>query len=184
MFEKNSFFQFLVGNFRKRNGITSHSPPTPDLVILEIIIQWILKFSKFLLFFGFFFFFPISQSGFSIIILQGLWVGKQIICEFKGIFIKTLIKLGLWLYLQAVRSKHWDAGNLFICLTHIHICCLRIFFKFHLCTEFYPPISKQHGSNGKSPSEYCEQNMWSWCKENVSSVFYLALIKLLLSEVW
>lgn len=97
--------QFLLCNFRKCNGIRKCLFPS-DLVILEIIIQWILKFSQFFLFFGFFFFFPISQSSFSIIILKGLGIGKRIICEFKGIFIKSQIKLGPWLYFQAVRSKH------------------------------------------------------------------------------
>lgn len=43
-----------------------------DLVILEIIIQGVLELSQFFLFLGFFLFFSISQSGFSIIILQGL----------------------------------------------------------------------------------------------------------------
>lgn len=127
--------------------------PPSDLVILEIIIQWVLKFSQFLIFFGFFFFFPISQSSFSIIILKGLWVGKWIICEFKWIFINIQIKLGLWLYFQAVKSKHQDAGNLNLSDTHSYL-RLTYFFKFHLWMEFSlpaPNISKQHGSNGRSP---------------------------------
>lgn len=119
-----------------------------DLVILEIIIQWVLKFSQFLIFFGFFFFFPISQSGFSIIILKGLWVGKWIICEFKWIFIKIQIKLGLWLYFQAVKSKHQDAGNLSLSDTHSHL-MLTYFFKFHLCMEFSLPPSPHQQATWK-----------------------------------
>jgi hypothetical protein len=64
-----------------------------------------LKLAQFLLFFRFFFFLPISQSGFSIIILKGLRVEKGINYEFKWIFIKIQIKLALQLHLQAVRSK-------------------------------------------------------------------------------
>lgn len=99
-----------------------------------------MKFSQFLLFFGFFFFFPISQSSFSIIILQGLWVGKWIICEFKWIFIRTQMTLGLWLYFQAVRSKHWDAVNLHLSDTHSHL-LLTYFFKIPFVHGIFPPQS-------------------------------------------
>lgn len=43
--------------------------------------------------------------------------------------------------------------------THSHL-LLIYFLKFHLCTEFSSPISKQHGSDGKAPpntaSEKCK----------------------------
>lgn len=127
--------------------------PPADLVILEIIIQWVLKFSQFLIFFGFFFFFPISQSGFSIIILKGLWVGKWIICEFKWISSKSKLNWACG-YTSKLSKASTKMLEISVCLTHIHIWCLHIFLN-SICAwnspSRPPPISKQHGSNGRSP---------------------------------
>lgn len=48
------------------------------------------------------------------------------------------MKLGLWLYFQAVKSKHQDAGNLSLSDTHSHL-MLTYFLKIPFVHGILPP---------------------------------------------
>lgn len=76
-------------------------------------------------------------------------------------------------------TKMWKS----ICLTHIHICCLYI-FKIPLVHGIFFPSQQAIWKQWKSPSKCGKRKMSSWCREDVDLDSCLALVRLLLSEVW